>query len=609
MADAGDAATNEEVKPYKIHVSSRYLDLTRQKLELTRLPHEGSPPKSEDWWEPKSEVEPLIDYWLDKYSWKDQEAHFNETLPQFRTAISVVSSETPLRLHFVHVRSPHVNALPLLLIPPFPFTSLSFAQVVTPLTDPEDAVHNQPFHLVIPSLPGLAYSDPLPTNASPIATTAEMLDRLMARLGYTHYLATNAGAAHASPSNIDYRLARRLATAYPNSCLGTHFIAPPLDAPKANEAPWEWAKWAVAKFFGAAILGYSGDDFAALKRVREDAGPAPLVAATASNKGKQPGVVPVTALGGAGVGLNSLSLREPNTFAYAICDSPTGLLVLVLKALRTLGPRAKFTEAQIITFAQLAWVPGPEYALRFWGRCATHESEEEDGKKTGDAKPRVAITVFTGGASGSEAGVAGEAGDIELHRLPLLREGAERYACPAWGRAKYAILHTERAAGKPGLLAWERPDIIATGVRGLATELLRVDQRLRPSAPEPALTPLQKVIVAGDDKKDAPGPATQLAEQPKPGEGSGAKEGSQVPAPKSEEPGEKEKEEAAARQETLKSEEALKSDDTLKEEAPKDEGKGKEKEELSPPPPIRDPLFSDSSPDTLVVTTPPLESS
>lgn len=44
-------------------VSTKYLDLTRQKLELTRLPHEGSEPKSNDWWEPKAQVESLIDYW------------------------------------------------------------------------------------------------------------------------------------------------------------------------------------------------------------------------------------------------------------------------------------------------------------------------------------------------------------------------------------------------------------------------------------------------------------------------------------------------------------------------------------------------------------------
>jgi len=51
--------------PSPTQVSSRYLDLTKQKLEITRLPHEVPEPKSEDWWEPKPQVEPLIDFWYD----------------------------------------------------------------------------------------------------------------------------------------------------------------------------------------------------------------------------------------------------------------------------------------------------------------------------------------------------------------------------------------------------------------------------------------------------------------------------------------------------------------------------------------------------------------
>lgn len=83
--EAETPGVGDEVRPYKIRVSaprctvvrkqlwltcaitiqvsSKYLDLTRQKLELTRLPHEGSAPNSADWWEPKPQVEPLIDYW------------------------------------------------------------------------------------------------------------------------------------------------------------------------------------------------------------------------------------------------------------------------------------------------------------------------------------------------------------------------------------------------------------------------------------------------------------------------------------------------------------------------------------------------------------------
>ena len=97
MAEPETPAVGDEIKPYKIHVggfpsqimtasglelepwltcpcappqvSTKYLDLTRQKLELTRLPHEGSAPKSEDWWEPKPQVDPLIDFWYSALSY------------------------------------------------------------------------------------------------------------------------------------------------------------------------------------------------------------------------------------------------------------------------------------------------------------------------------------------------------------------------------------------------------------------------------------------------------------------------------------------------------------------------------------------------------------
>lgn len=60
---------DDEIKPYRIHVSSKYLDLTKRKLELTRLPHEVPKPTSADWWEPKPQVEPLIDFCLPFAGW------------------------------------------------------------------------------------------------------------------------------------------------------------------------------------------------------------------------------------------------------------------------------------------------------------------------------------------------------------------------------------------------------------------------------------------------------------------------------------------------------------------------------------------------------------
>ncbi|KAK0727927.1 Alpha/Beta hydrolase protein [Lasiosphaeria miniovina] len=574
MVDAVDASAGDEVKPYTIHVRTKHLNFTKQKLELTRFPHEGSEPKSTDWWEPKPQLEPLLDFWLERYSWRDQETALNKSLPQFRTSIALPSHETPLRVHFIHVRSSHAHAVPLLLIPPFPLTNLSLGHLVKPLTEPQDAARDQPFHVVIPSLSGLGFSDALPNNTAPVPTTADMLDTLMRRLEYPHYLATNSGPAYLSPAEIDWRLARHLATYYSSSCLGTHLISPPLTPPSLRYAPWEWAKWNIASFFRRPLFGYTKDDFAALSPGRQS---------TSSSSGDSSNI--------ADSGLNQINLKDPNTLAYALCDSPVGMLSFVLKGLQTqAGPSGAFTEEQIITLTNLAWLPGPENAMRFWAYCAMHAEEQRVAEKT-VGKPRVAITVFTSSEEGkgeelvatvTPAGdtekAAGEGtttqaattskapapapipvasaaeaitpaattipepvpSSAELEKkedfgpAPAKQNAQSRrgYAPPAWANAHYDVVHIQRAHGhyyhhssggggsSSGLLlAFERPDVIFTGVRGLAQAVLARDARLRPPVAgaagtadthseggQPPVAPLEQVVVVGDSS-DPPAPA------------------------------------------------------------------------------------------------------
>ncbi|KAI1214894.1 alpha/beta-hydrolase [Annulohypoxylon truncatum] len=461
----------DEVKPYKIHFSSKYLDITKQKLETTRLPHELSEPKSKDWWEPKSQVEPLIDFWLEQYSWRTHEDLLNKELPQFRTEFSIPSSEATVRIHFIHAHSPHTNAIPLLVIPPFPFSSLSFGHLIKLFTEPEDAANTQPFHLVIPSLPGIAFSDALPNNTPVISSTADILNSLMSRLSYPHYLVTNASSGSASPAEIDFKLVNHLINYHPNSCLGAHLISPPLAKPRLREAPVEWAKWSIASLLHAPILGYRSEDFSALEQngyVRT------------SKKAPTP----------AQLGLNQLSLREPNTLSYALCDSPTGLLVFILKTLRLLSSKKEFTPTEVINFTQLAWLPGPEAALRFWAYCIRHP--EEVVKKV-TPRPKVGITVFLGDKPSVEESAEAEAETGEF----VEEETKDTYICPSWANAKYKVIYTNRATGRSGLLAWERPEIIAAGVRGVATSILKSDPRLRPSS-APTTAPLEQVVIQSD---------------------------------------------------------------------------------------------------------------
>jgi hypothetical protein len=409
---------------------------------------------------------------LEEYSWRAHEDELNAQVPQFRTGFTIPQSEAPIRMHFIHIRSSHSNAIPLLMIPPFPFTNLSFGHITKVFTEPEDAATHQPFHLVIPSLPGLGFSDALPNNTPVIHTTGEMFNSLMSRLAYPHYLASNLGSGSASPAEIDWQLANYLATEHVDSCLGAHFISPPLAQPKVQEAPLEWMKWSIASLLKVPMLGYLSEDFSALER---------------SRKAKKPksSAVPVQ------FGLNQLGLREPNTLAYALCDSPTGLLVFALKSLRLLSPRREFTPTEIITFTQLAWLPGPEAAMRFWAYCLQHP---EAFTKKAPPKPKIAITVFLGDKP-DEAEAPAE--DVEVQKRVKV-DDREGYACPSWANTKYHVVYAHRASGKSGMLAWERPELIVAGVQGLAKEVLAVDPRLK-SSPGPETAPLEQVVAGHDE--------------------------------------------------------------------------------------------------------------
>jgi hypothetical protein len=408
---------------------------------------------------------------LERYSWREEEAKLNAAAPQFRTGFLFPGAESAIRIHFIHVRSPHANAVPLLLIPPFPFTNLSLSHLIPAFTDPSDAGTTQPFHLVIPSLPGLGFSDALPNNTPLISSTAELFDTLMKRLDYPLYIGTTAGSAASSPSEIDWKLADHLTMNFSESCLGFHMISPALKAPKLRQSPGGWLKWKAASIMKRPSFGYTKEDFPALQRARPHK--TPWI--------KPPNPEPLD------FDLNGF--REPNTLAYGLCDSPVGLLLFVLMLLRVMGPGKKLPPRDIITLTSLTWLPGPEATLRFWAHCASSEATETKQRSTGKLvrriKPKISITVFNG--DGDEL-------DEELKVAP--RPGKGFYSCPVWANHEYNVISTHRASGRPGLLAWERPEIIVEGARSLAKGILAVDRRMQASE-HPGAVLLEQVLVVG----------------------------------------------------------------------------------------------------------------
>lgn len=260
-----------------------------------------------------------------------------------------------------------------------------------------------------------------------------------------------------------------------------------------------------------------------------------------------------------------------------MCDSPTGLLVFALKGLRLLAARLPFTPQQIITFTNLAWLPGPEYAMRFWAHCATHDNSDEkkEAPKKPAARPRVGITVFLGetetggGGGGSDTTAALEAGETTVQvEAPSKADAGMGYVCPAWANAHYSVLFSQRTRGVPGLLAWERPHVILTGLRGLSAALVKADGRFRASADADNTVPMEGVAspgeAAGDDGGLMP-PPRPILEQ---GDSSRTQVASQPPSsPKGKEPEMASPSIAAADKErNLGSPQALKPEEELEEE-------------------------------------------
>ena len=172
---------SEAIEPFEISVPAAEIEDLRLRLQRTRWP-EGA--TVDDWSQgaPLPYVRDLCQYWAEKYDWSARQDRLN-SFPQYRTEID------GLGIHFLHVRSPHVDAMPLVLTHGWPGSVVEFLEVIGPLTDPTahggDAA--DAFHVVVPSLPGYAFSDKPTGTGWGVQKTADAWAKLMARLGYERY--------------------------------------------------------------------------------------------------------------------------------------------------------------------------------------------------------------------------------------------------------------------------------------------------------------------------------------------------------------------------------------------------------------------------------------
>jgi epoxide hydrolase len=321
-----------EIREFRIDVPQSDLDDLQERLVRTRWANE-LPPESREGveeagpvppgWEygvPLDYVKELVEYWRTDYDWRAWEAKLNE-YPQFTTEIDGQN------VHFLHVRSPESDALPLILTHGWPNSVVEYLDLIGPLTDPR-AHGGDPadaFHVVIPSLPGFAFSGPTTETGWDAQRTARAWAELMRRLGYDRYGA-HGNDAGAIVAPIQGRLDR-------DHVVGVH-VNQIFSFPSGDPAEFE---------------GLTPEEFQYLEFLKS------FVDRAIHDKAQA---------------------AQPQTLAHALADSPAGQLAW---SGQLFGPPGQALSAdQIVTNASIYWLTNTAAsAARFYYENARAENPAE----------------------------------------------------------------------------------------------------------------------------------------------------------------------------------------------------------------------------------------
>ena len=386
---------DRSIRPFKIQVPQAAVDDLRRRIRSTRWPDKETDPSQGV---PLAKLQGLVSYWGSGYDWRKAEAKLN-ALPQFITSIDGVD------IHFIHVRSRHQNALPLIVTHGWPGSVIEQLKIIGPLTDPtahggrsEDA-----FDVVIPSMPGYGFSErPIGIGWGPDRIAKAWLELM--NLGYERYVAQ--GGDWGSP--VSNSMARQA----PNGLLGIHVSLP-------GTVPPEVA--AMIATGGPAPAGLSDKERAEFDSL-----------VTAAKMGNRAYVAMMTA--------------RPQNIGYGVMDSPAGLAAWLLghpgfgKWTYGADPAQSPTKDDVLDNITLYWLTntGASAARIYWENAGRSPTSAADQKSSKISLP-VAITVFPD----------------EVYRSP-----------ETWARRAYPRLIYFKEVDRGGhFAAWEQPQLFSEELR------------------------------------------------------------------------------------------------------------------------------------------------
>ncbi|MBR0718508.1 epoxide hydrolase family protein [Bradyrhizobium liaoningense] len=244
-AHPAPAATPDEIRPFRIDIPEEALIDLRRRINATRWPEQETV-ADDSQGVPLAILTDLARYWATDYDWRKIEAKLN-ALPQFITEID------GLDIHFIHVRSKHDNALPLIVTHGWPGSVIEQLKIIDPLTNPTayGASASDAFHVVIPSVPGYGFSGKPTTAGWGPARVARAWVELMKRLGYARFVAQG--------GDIGALISNAMAAQAPPELLGIHTNFPGTIPPEITKA----------LLSGEAPSGLSAEEQHAFDQVKE----------------------------------------------------------------------------------------------------------------------------------------------------------------------------------------------------------------------------------------------------------------------------------------------------------------------------------------------------